>query len=101
MVHYIGVLEPEYYGVDVDVIPITYPFAGSHIWWPIRKIDSLMLNFDFQSSKPVAVVASGDVKSDQGLGYWEVINSKIKLSIQSTNLMKFYNFIYNTVAAGK
>lgn len=72
MVHYIGVLEPEYYEADVNVIPITYPFAGSHIWWPIEKTHSLMLNFDFQSSQPVAVVASGDVKSDQGTGYWEV-----------------------------
>ena len=73
MVHYIGVLKPEYYEADVDVIPITYPFAGSHIWWPVESTDSLRLNFDFKSSKPVAVVASGDVKSEQGMGYWEVI----------------------------
>ena len=73
MVHYIGVLEPEFYDADVDVIPITYPFAGSHIWWPITSTDSLQFNFDFKSSKPVAVVASGDVKSEHGLGYWEVI----------------------------
>lgn len=73
MVHYIGVLEPEYYEADVEVIPITYPFAGSHIWWPIERTDSLKLNFDFKSSKPIAVVASGDVKSNRGLGYWEVI----------------------------
>ncbi|XP_063977101.1 axotactin isoform X2 [Diachasmimorpha longicaudata] len=72
MVHYIGVLEPEYYDTDVKVIPITYPFAGSHIWWPTRWTDSLTLNFEFQSSKPVAVVASGDVKMGQSLGYWEV-----------------------------
>lgn len=74
MVHYIGVLEPEYYEADVEVIPITYPFAGSHIWWPIEKTDSLKLNFDFKSSTPIAVVASGDVKSDRGPGYWEVNN---------------------------
>lgn len=72
MVHYIGVLEPEYYEADVDVIPITYPFATSHIWWPIARTDSLKLNFDFKSSKPVAVVASGDVKCNRSLGYWEV-----------------------------
>ncbi|KAK0082695.1 hypothetical protein PV325_009995 [Microctonus aethiopoides] len=83
MVHYIGVLEPEYYEADVDVIPITYPFAGSHIWWPIAKIDSLLLNFDFQSSKPVAVVASGDVKSNQGLGYWELrlVNDEMRFQL--------------------
>ncbi|KAF7992308.1 hypothetical protein HCN44_001633 [Aphidius gifuensis] len=83
MVHYIGVLEPEYYEADVNVIPITYPFAGSHIWWPIEKTHSLMLNFDFQSSQPVAVVASGDVKSDQGIGYWELrlINDEIRFQL--------------------
>lgn len=73
MVHYIGVLEPEYYEADVEVIPITYPFAGSHIWWPVERTDSLKLNFDFKSSKPIAVIASGEVKSNRGLGYWEVI----------------------------
>ncbi|XP_034947627.1 uncharacterized protein axo isoform X2 [Chelonus insularis] len=83
MVHYIGVLEPEYYEVDVDVIPITYPFSGSHIWWPIAKTNSLLLHFDFQSSKPVAVVASGDVKSDQGLGYWELrlVNDEMRFQL--------------------
>ncbi|XP_074101561.1 axotactin isoform X2 [Cotesia typhae] len=83
MVHYIGVLQPEYYEVDVDVIPITYPFAGSHIWWPIARTDSLMLNFDFQSSEPVAVVASGDVKSDQGIGYWELrlVNDEMRFQL--------------------
>ncbi|XP_043284971.1 uncharacterized protein axo isoform X2 [Venturia canescens] len=83
MVHYIGVLEPEYYEADVDVIPITYPFAGSHIWWPVNSTDSLHLNFDFKSSKPIAVVASGDVKSDQGPGYWELrlVNDEIRFQL--------------------
>ncbi|XP_054010522.1 axotactin isoform X1 [Hylaeus anthracinus] len=83
MVHYIGVLEPEYYEADVDVIPITYPFAGSHIWWPIERTDSLKLNFDFKSYKPVAVVASGDVKSNRGLGYWELrlVNDEIRFQL--------------------
>lgn len=81
MVHYIGVLKPEYYEADVDVIPITYPFAGSHIWWPIARTDSLKLNFDFKSSKPVAVVASGDVKSNRGLGYWEVRPRRLNFMI--------------------
>ncbi|XP_020291708.1 uncharacterized protein LOC109858643 isoform X3 [Pseudomyrmex gracilis] len=83
MVHYIGVLEPEYYEADVDVIPITYPFAGSHIWWPIERTDSLKLNFDFKSSKPIAIVASGDVKSDRGVGYWELrqVNDEIRFQL--------------------
>jgi len=72
MVHYIGVLEPEYYEADVEVIPITYPFAESHIWWPVERTDSLKLNFDFKSSKSIAVVASGDIKSSHGVGFWEV-----------------------------
>ncbi|XP_014478317.1 PREDICTED: uncharacterized protein LOC106746323 isoform X2 [Dinoponera quadriceps] len=83
MVHYIGVLEPEYYEADVEVIPITYPFAGSHIWWPVEKTDSLKLNFDFKSSKPIAVVASGEVKSNRGLGYWELrqVNDEIRFHL--------------------
>ncbi|XP_066589237.1 axotactin isoform X2 [Prorops nasuta] len=83
MVHYIGVLEPEYYEADVDVIPITYPFAGSHIWWPVERTDSLKLNFDFKSSEPVAVIASGDVKSIRGLGYWELrlVNDEIRFNL--------------------
>ncbi|KAH0947033.1 hypothetical protein HN011_011048 [Eciton burchellii] len=83
MVHYIGVLEPEYYEADVEVIPITYPFAGSHIWWPIERTDSLKLNFDFKSSKPVAVIASGDVRSSRGLGYWELrqVNDEIRFQL--------------------
>ncbi|KAI4504069.1 hypothetical protein M0802_000540 [Mischocyttarus mexicanus] len=83
MVHYIGVLEPEYYEADVEVIPITYPFAGSHIWWPIEKTDSLKLNFDFKSSKPIAVIASGEVRSEQGLGYWELrlVNDEIRFQL--------------------
>ncbi|KAJ8683559.1 hypothetical protein QAD02_019351 [Eretmocerus hayati] len=72
MVHYIGVLAPEYYEDDVDVIPITFPFADSHIWWPLQNPDRLKLNFDFKSSKSVAVVASGDVRSENGPGYWEL-----------------------------
>ncbi|KAL6432320.1 hypothetical protein ACFW04_006749 [Cataglyphis niger] len=83
MVHYIGVLEPEYYEANVDVIPITYPFAGSHIWWPIEQTDSLKLNFDFKSAKPIAVVASGDIKSSRGAGYWELrqVNDEIRFQL--------------------
>ncbi|XP_011690893.1 PREDICTED: uncharacterized protein LOC105451879 isoform X4 [Wasmannia auropunctata] len=83
MVHYIGVLEPEYYEANVEVIPITYPFAGSHIWWPIERTDSLKLNFDFKSSKPIAIVASGNVKSNLGVGYWELrqVNDEIRFQL--------------------
>ncbi|XP_051168302.1 axotactin isoform X3 [Leptopilina boulardi] len=84
MVHYIGVLEPEFYEADVDVIPITYPFVGSHIWWPLESTDTLQVNFDFKSSKPIAVVASGDVKSENGLGYWELrlVNDEMRFNLK-------------------
>ncbi|XP_070161530.1 axotactin isoform X6 [Polyergus mexicanus] len=83
MVHYIGVLEPEYYEANVEVIPITYPFAGSHIWWPVERTDSLKLNFDFKSSKPSGIVASGDIKSSRGVGYWELrqVNDEIRFQL--------------------
>lgn len=92
MVHYIGVLEPEYREDEVEVIPITYPFPGSHIWWPIEKKDSLKLSFYFKSSRPIAVIASGDVyhieQDEQGadirsLGYWELrlVNDEIRFQL--------------------
>ncbi|XP_068991293.1 axotactin isoform X2 [Neodiprion pinetum] len=83
MVHYIGILEPEYYEADVEVIPITYPFAGSHIWWPNTESNSLKLNFDFKSSKPLAVLASSDTKNIDGIGYWEVrlVNDEIRFEL--------------------
>ncbi|KYN20205.1 Neurexin-4 [Trachymyrmex cornetzi] len=109
MVHYIGVLEPEYYEADVEVIPITYPFAGSHIWWPIEQTNSLKLNFDFKSSTPIAIIASGDVKSNRGVGYWELrqVNDEIRFqlvpviteNITSSTSVKFppYNTSWHAV----
>ncbi|XP_008214115.1 uncharacterized protein LOC100115644 isoform X3 [Nasonia vitripennis] len=103
MVHYIGVLEPEYYEDDVEVIPITYPFAGSHIWWPIESTDTLKLNFDFKSFQPIAVVASGDVKSESGPGYWElrVVNDEIRFHLvpvlgENMTVTAAVKFPYNT-----
>lgn len=77
-VHYIGVLEPEFYETDVEVIPITYPFASSHIWWPIDTKTSLNLMFDFKSSQNMAVLAYSDIFTKSGAGFWEVI---MKLNI--------------------
>lgn len=71
-VHYIGVLEPEFFENDVDVIPITYPFASSHIWWPLETKNSLNLSFDFKSSRNMAVLAYSDVITPSGMGFWEV-----------------------------
>lgn len=89
MVHYIGVLEPEYYDADVEVIPITYPFANSHIWWPIEKQDFLKLNFDFKSSKPLAVLASGDVTVNKTSGYWEVSETQSLKLLEFVGLKRF------------
>ncbi|CAH2242739.1 jg11897 [Pararge aegeria aegeria] len=69
-VHYIGVLDPEFEEIDIEVIPITYPFATSHIWWPLNQTNSINLIFDFKTSKNMAVLAYSQITSGQG--YWEV-----------------------------
>ncbi|KAI5645545.1 laminin G domain-containing protein [Phthorimaea operculella] len=70
-VHYIGVLtEPEFEEIDIEVIPITYPFATSHIWWPLNQSHIINLGFQFKTSKNMAVLAYSDITSGQG--YWEV-----------------------------
>lgn len=70
--HILGVLEAEFYESDVEVIPITYPFATSHIWWPINQADELNIKFDFRSSRTTAVLAYGEVTTSEGNGFWEV-----------------------------
>lgn len=67
-----GVLEAEFYEADVDVIPITFPFATSHIWWPINQANKLNIKFDFRSSRTTAVLAYGEVTTSEGNGFWEV-----------------------------
>ncbi|XP_028171910.1 contactin-associated protein-like 5 isoform X3 [Ostrinia furnacalis] len=69
-VHYIGVLDAEFEEIDIEVIPITYPFATSHIWWPLNQSNSINLIFDFKTSKNMAVLAYSQITSGQG--YWEV-----------------------------
>lgn len=71
-VHYIGILETEFEEVDVEVIPITFPFATSHIWWPINQMDELNIKFDFRSSRASAILAYCDVDTPEGNGFWEV-----------------------------
>lgn len=79
-VHYIGVLEAEFYEADVEVIPITYPFATSHIWWPINQANELNIKFDFRSSRSTAVLAYSEVTTPEGNGYWEVRLAADKLT---------------------
>lgn len=71
-VHYIGVLKEEFVEADVEVIPITFPFATSHIWWPIDNQDGLSFKFDFKSNRTSAVLAYSEVITMHGTGYWEV-----------------------------
>lgn len=71
-VHYIGILAAEFDESDIEVIPITYPFATSHIWWPIEHPDELKLKFDFRSSRNFAVLAYSEVTTSEGNGFWEV-----------------------------
>jgi len=67
-----GVLEAEFVENEVNVIPITYPFATSHIWWPINHAEEFNIKFDFRSSRPGAVLAYSDVTTSAGNGFWEV-----------------------------
>ncbi|XP_068148497.1 LOW QUALITY PROTEIN: axotactin [Drosophila tropicalis] len=79
-VHYHGVLEAEFFENEVNVIPITYPFATSHIWWPINHAKEFNIKFDFRSSRPGAVLAYSDVTTSAGNGFWEIRLTSDKLS---------------------
>lgn len=72
-VHYIGVLEPEFYEADVEIIPLTFPFPSSHIWWPASNVhNNLSLSFEFKSYRSMAVLVSSNVTTAAGTGYMEV-----------------------------
>ncbi|XP_075160242.1 axotactin isoform X2 [Haematobia irritans] len=79
-VHYHGVLEAEFQENEVNVIPITYPFATSHIWWPINHAEEFNIKFDFRSSRTAAILAYSDVTTKDGNGYWEIRLAADKLS---------------------
>ncbi|XP_052893311.1 axotactin [Anopheles moucheti] len=79
-VHYIGVLEEEFFEANVEVIPITFSYAKSHIWWPMNNPDTLSLKFDFKSSKATAVLAYSEVKTSEGHGFWELRLATDRLS---------------------
>lgn len=83
-VHYIGILQPEFYEADVKVIPITYPFTSSHIWWPNNHTNYLSLVFDFKSASNLSVLASSEIK---GGIYWEVrvVNDEVRFELTDDN----------------
>ncbi|GLG99772.1 Neurexin-4 [Gryllus bimaculatus] len=76
-VHYIGVLTPEFYETDVEVIPLTFPFLSSYLWWSLKQTSNLSLSFDFKSSENSAVLASSGILSgaNQTNSYWEIRRS--------------------------
>lgn len=83
-VHYIGVLEPEFYQADVEIIPLTFPFASSHIWWPATNLhNNMTLKFEFKTNKSIAVLVSSNVTTAAGTGYWEVrvVNDQIRFEL--------------------
>lgn len=85
-VHYIGTIEPEFVEQSVEVIPITYPFATSHIWWQLEQNHYLNVKFDFKSSKSSAILAYGDFKTviDNTNGYWEINLSNDQINFEVT-----------------
>lgn len=83
LVVFVGVLEAEFQENEVNVIPITYPFATSHIWWPINHAEEFNIKFDFRSSRTSAILAYSDVTTQAGNGFWEV-------SSNSTNFKYTY-----------
>jgi hypothetical protein len=96
-VHYIGILSPEFAEISVDVIPITYPFATSHIWWPItdKETNALNLKFDFKSSRNSAILAYSEVDTKEGHGYWEVrlTTDKVSFDLVTDNNVTISTFI--------
>ncbi|CAG9767385.1 unnamed protein product [Ceutorhynchus assimilis] len=79
-VHYIGILRPEFYESDVKIIPITFPFSASHIWWHNDHVDTLSLSFHFKASSNLSVIASSEAQT--GL-YWEVrvVNDEVRFEL--------------------
>lgn len=65
-------METEFEENEVHVIPITYPFATSHIWWPINQAKEFNIKFDFRSTRTNAILAYTDVITKDGNGFWEV-----------------------------
>lgn len=82
-VHYIGNLRPEFFEADVIVIPITFPFASSYIWWLNKNAKSLFLSFYFKSSTNLSVLASSEAKTGF---YWEVrvVNDEVRFELTDT-----------------
>lgn len=79
-VHYIGILQPEFYEADVTIIPVTFPFASSYIWWLNNLTKGLYLSFHFKSNSNLSVLASSEVKTGY---YWEVrvVNDEVRFEI--------------------
>ncbi|XP_065204178.1 axotactin isoform X2 [Planococcus citri] len=87
-VHYIGLLEPEFGDMDIESMPLTFPFYSSHIWWYNENFNTsgcFSLTFDFRSYKNLAVLAAAEVTTETGEGYWEVrvVNEEVRFDLVS------------------
>ncbi|XP_014243197.1 contactin-associated protein like 5-1 isoform X3 [Cimex lectularius] len=82
-VHYIGVLEPLFAEVDVDVIPMTFPFSSSNFAWKVASREFLHLQFEYKSNKNAAVIAASAVMSEKKPGWWElkIVNDELRFEL--------------------
>ena len=70
--------------VSFQVIPITYPFASAHIWWPNNHTDKLSLVLDIKSSTNLSVLASSEAQTGY---YWEIriVNDEVRFELTDAN----------------
>ncbi|XP_076275482.1 axotactin isoform X2 [Rhynchophorus ferrugineus] len=110
-VHYLGLIGPEFYESDVKIIPITFPFSASHIWWHNEHVDTLSLSFHFKANSNLSVIASSEAQT--GI-YWEVrvVNDEVRFELlnslkNTTNLISvkktkgIWHFLNVTYANGE
>nr|AAD29408.1 AXO [Drosophila melanogaster] len=79
-VHYHGVLEAEFVENEVNVIQSHYPFATSHIWWPIITPRNLILNSISAAVGRARCWPTVTLTTSAGNGFWEIRLTSDKLS---------------------
>ena len=88
----------EFVEKDVNTIPVTFPFASSHIWWPNFQRTQLNLRFIFKSNRSIGVLASSDLikrNSSNKIGFWElrVIDDEIRAEFVSEIFKNFTHLV--------
>ncbi|XP_076329886.1 axotactin isoform X3 [Tachypleus tridentatus] len=71
-VKYHSIFPPEYGCEPVTVIPMTFPFLESHLALEQPSRKHLQLSLEFKTKQYEAVIASAYIKTEKGLGYWEI-----------------------------